>query len=291
MKKTGFILGAAVATMMTACSPSAPKAEINNEVDSISYAIGVIEAGQLRDRIIQDLEVDSTALSYFTEGFIKGAMQEENKAELLKAIGYQIGSQVKKYQIPNTNKRLFGEDSTQSVNLDQYVAGYVSYMLSQDVKIELKEAYQYANLTAEKLYKKTMEQKYGENKKAGEEFIAKIATKEGVQKLPGGSYYEVITEGKGAVPTKEDRVVVHYEGKLINDTVFDSSYARKDPTTFGVTAVIPGWTDALLHMPVGSKWKVYIPQDQAYGERSMGRIEPYSTLVFTVELLDIEKDK
>lgn len=282
-------MSAAIATLMTACSPSAPKAEFNNEVDSLSYAIGVIEAGQIRDRLMQDLDVDSTMLKNFTEGFMQATAQDENKAELLKAIGYQVGSQVKKYQIPNTNKRLFGEDSTQSVDLNQYIAGYVAYILSQDVQMELKDAYQFANLTAEKLYKQSMEKKYGENKKAGETFMAEIAKKEGVQKLPGGSYYEVITEGKGAIPTKEDRVLVHYEGKLINDTIFDSSYSRKDPTSFVVTSVIPGWTDALTHMPVGSKWKVYIPQEQGYADRSMGRIEPYSALVFTVELLEIQK--
>ena len=82
---------------------------------------------------------------------------------------------------------------------------------------------------------------------------------------------------------------VHYEGRLINDTIFDSSYKRNQPTTFRANMVIPGWTNALTHMPVGSKWKVYIPQDQAYADREMGQIKPFSCLIFTIDLLEIEK--
>ena len=102
--------------------------------------------------------------------------------------------------------------------------------------------------------------------------------------------YEVIEEGKGEIPADTIRVKVNYEGRLINDTIFDSSLQRNEPMTFRCNQVIPGWTEALTHMPVGSKWKVYIPQDQAYGSREAGgKIKPFSTLVFEIELLSIEK--
>ena len=100
---------------------------------------------------------------------------------------------------------------------------------------------------------------------------------------------EVIKEGNGEIPADTSRVEVNYEGKLINDTVFDSSYERKSPATFRCNQVIPGWTEALTHMPVGSTWMVYIPQDQAYAEREAGQIKPFSALKFKIELLSIKK--
>ena len=105
----------------------------------------------------------------------------------------------------------------------------------------------------------------------------------------GDDNYEVIKEGNGEIPADTSRVEVNYEGKLINDTVFDSSYERKSPATFRCNQVIPGWTEALTHMPVGSTWMVYIPQDQAYAEREAGQIKPFSALKFKIELLSIKK--
>ncbi len=119
--------------------------------------------------------------------------------------------------------------------------------------------------------------------------MADIAKKPGIKALENGVYYEVITEGKGEIPTDTSRVKVNYEGTLLNDSVFDSTYKRGEPTTFRCNQVIPGWTNALTHMPVGSTWMVYIPQDQAYAEREAGQIKPFSCLKFKIELLGIEK--
>jgi len=113
--------------------------------------------------------------------------------------------------------------------------------------------------------------------------------KEGVVTLPSGLQYKVITAGKGKVATKSDNVTVKYEGKMIDGTVFDSSYKRNpDTTTFRPDQVIKGWTEALCLMPEGSKWELYIPQELAYGERQAGKIKPYSTLIFTVEVVSVE---
>ena len=110
----------------------------------------------------------------------------------------------------------------------------------------------------------------------------------GVITLPSGLQYEVITEGKGAKPKATDRVKCHYEGQLINGQVFDSSVKRGEPAVFGVNQVIPGWVEALQLMPEGSKWKLYIPSDLAYGAQGAGEmIPPHSTLVFEVELLEV----
>jgi FKBP-type peptidyl-prolyl cis-trans isomerase FklB len=127
---------------------------------------------------------------------------------------------------------------------------------------------------------------FGPNKEAGEKFLAANAKKEGVKTLPSGVQYKVIKEGTGAIPTDTSLVKVHYEGRLVNDTIFDSSYKRGEPATFRANQVIKGWTEALCHMPEGSIWEVYIPQELAYGERQQNKIDPFSALIFKIELID-----
>jgi FKBP-type peptidyl-prolyl cis-trans isomerase len=128
-----------------------------------------------------------------------------------------------------------------------------------------------------------------ENKAAGEAFLAENAKKSGIQTTPSGLQYEILKAGNGPIPIETDRITVHYHGTLIDGTVFDSSVNRGQPATFGVTQVIAGWIEALQMMPVGSKWKVYVPSDLAYGESGNGRtILPNSVLIFEMELLGIE---
>lgn len=126
-----------------------------------------------------------------------------------------------------------------------------------------------------------------ENLKIGNEFLAKNKMREGVVETASGLQYEVLNSGEGAKPLASDKVKVHYHGTLIDGTVFDSSVERGSPATFGVTQVIKGWVEALQMMPVGSKWKLFIPADLAYGPRGQGKIGPNSTLIFDVELLEI----
>ncbi|MEP7258614.1 MAG: FKBP-type peptidyl-prolyl cis-trans isomerase [Flavitalea sp.] len=128
------------------------------------------------------------------------------------------------------------------------------------------------------------------SKKEGEAFLADNKTKPGVITLPSGLQYQVIKEGTGAKPSPTDKVKVHYEGSLIGGKIFDSSIQRGEPIELNVNGVIPGWTEALQLMPVGSKWKLFIPSDLGYGDNGAGAdIKPGSTLIFDVELLDIVK--
>ncbi|CBL47172.1 FKBP-type peptidyl-prolyl cis-trans isomerases 1, homolog to macrophage infectivity potentiator MIP of Legionella species [gamma proteobacterium HdN1] len=135
------------------------------------------------------------------------------------------------------------------------------------------------------------EQLAKDNKAKGEAFLADNAKRKGVVKLPDGLQYEVLKSGKGATPKADDKVKVHYHGTLVDGTVFDSSVQRGEPVTFGVNQVIKGWTEVLQKMKVGDKWKVFIPSDLAYGERSVSEaIGPNETLVFEIELLDVNPE-
>lgn len=137
-------------------------------------------------------------------------------------------------------------------------------------------------------FTKLQSEKFDNNLKAGQEFLEMNKKRAGVVTLPSGLQYEIMKEGNGAVPKATDQVKCHYHGTLINGTVFDSSVQRGEPATFGVNQVIQGWVEALQLMPVGSKWKLFIPSGLAYGTSGAGQsIEPNSALIFEVEVLDI----
>ena len=132
-------------------------------------------------------------------------------------------------------------------------------------------------------------QQIKDNKTVGREFMEQNAKNDSVVQTTSGLQYMVLKEGTGAKPSAEDTVTVHYTGKLLDGTVFDSSVERGEPASFPLNKVIAGWTEGVQLMPVGSKFRFYIPQNLGYGERAAGSIPPYSTLIFEVELLDIEK--
>lgn len=154
---------------------------------------------------------------------------------------------------------------------------------------ELRYSPEEANQIIQKFLQAESEKQFGANKEAGEAFLAENAKKDGVKTTASGLQYEVITEGEGGNAGAQDNVTVHYHGTLIDGTVFDSSIDRGQPASFGVHQVIPGWTEALQLMNKGSKYRLYIPQDLAYGANPHpgGAIQPYMALIFDVELIDI----
>ena len=155
---------------------------------------------------------------------------------------------------------------------------------SKEPAISAQEAQQVLN----DYFNKLQDEKFGANKKAGEDFLAANKLRKEVTTLPSGLQYEILKKGDGKTPQITDQVKCHYHGTLIDGTVFDSSVERGTPATFGVNQVIQGWVEALQLMPVGSKWRLYIPSDLAYGERGAGeKIGPNSALIFDVEILDI----
>lgn len=186
----------------------------------------------------------------------------------------------------------YGENLSTEFNIDILTAAMKEQYGndSAELLISLKDAEVLVNDYARAQYEAKANNEAQENLATGQAFLQANSTKEGVVTLPSGLQYKVITEGTGAKPGLEDKVSCHYTGRLIDGKVFDSSVQRGTPAEFGVTQVIPGWTEALQLMPVGSKWELYIPANLAYGERgSQGAIPPNATLIFELEILDIVK--
>ena len=272
---------AIAAATLASCSGNAPKASLKNEVDTLSYAIGVAQSQGLNEYISQRLGVDTAYMAEFVQGVIDGANAGDDKKKTAYFAGIQIGQQIQGQMVPGINANIFSNDSTKNVSLDNILAGFISAILKKDMKMTVEEADSTANAIAANI-------KYGDRKVKNEEYLAENAKKDSVVTLPSGVQYKILKEGSGAQPVDSNQVVVNYEGKLIDGTVFDSSYQRNQPATFGVNQVIAGWQEALKLMPVGSVWEIYIPQEQGYGTRDMGNIPPYSTLIFKVELLEIK---
>jgi len=195
------------------------------------------------------------------------------------SIGYDVGKSFH-IQAVEVNPAVFGQGFR-----DAFLENETPLTEAQMKDISLSYQMEHRNKQAElNRVKATV------NKKAGEEFLAENAEKEGVQTTESGLQYKILIEGDGSKPTDTDKVKVHYTGKLLDDTVFDSSVERGEPAVFGVKQVIRGWSEALQLMPVGSKWELYIPSNLAYGERGPNpKIGPNSTLIFEVELLSIEE--
>lgn len=184
---------------------------------------------------------------------------------------------------------------SQNVTLDpaQVQKGFAAVMSNASQLLDNNTCQTVVNSFMMKNQEKAMAEeakKYEPIKLEGEKFLAENKKRSGVVTTASGLQYEIVKAGDGPKPTANDKVKTHYHGTLIDGTVFDSSVSRGEPVTFPVGGVIPGWVEALQLMPVGSKWKLYIPQNLAYGQRGAGeKIKPYTALVFEVELISIEK--
>lgn len=276
-------------TLMNVLRESSDSADLTAQIDTFAYAIGLARTQGLKEYAIYRLGVDT---AYYANGFANGVKDGfklgENAKKNAFVAGIQIGQQVSNQIIPGVSQEVFGS-ADELINEKFFLAGFLAGVTGKGLLMQPMEAQQVAMTLIEEVKSERLDQQFGANKAQGVAFLDSIAGTEGVVKTESGLCYKVITEGKGAIPTNTDKVKVHYRGTLIDGTEFDSSYNRNEPTTFRANQVIAGWTEALTMMPVGSKWMLYIPQELAYGSRDMGTIKPFSTLVFEVELLEIEK--
>ena len=280
--------GATAQKKVSKKAAAAPKVTIVSSSDSLSYAAGMAVTNGLDAYLKQQFGVDSTGMDMFLRGFKEAVSSQNDKNFKAYAAGISIAQQLTERMLPSMKADF--TDTPDSINQQLAIEGFMASLQKNTSVMTNKQAEDLFNAkrAANKAVKE--EKLYGANRKAGEDFLAENAKKEGVVTLPSGLQYKVLTKGTGEKPQATDRVQVHYEGRLVDGTVFDASKKHGDkPLTFAANQVIKGWTEALCLMPVGSKWELYIPYQLAYGERDMGTIKPYSALIFTVELLGIEK--
>ena len=295
MKKYLFLLMVVLTVSATAATPKkkASKKKANvAKVDTIdvkrfSYLMGRINTEGLKPYLVQQKGVDTTYMAQFIDGFNQDEMTTADKQAKARIAGMEIREDVMKRVLPNLSKQV--DESGCIMDRELFVKGFVEGLMGTPSNISKDSVISLIQKNMEYYTATAMEKKYGQNRIDGENFLKANLKKDSVQHTASGLQYKVITMGTGDKPTKDQKVKVNYEGRLINGTVFDSSYKRKQPATFGVGQVIKGWTEALQMMPVGSKWELYIPQELAYGAKEQGKIPPFSCLIFTVELLDIVK--
>ncbi len=292
MKKLNIFFAVALMTafIFTSCDSNKVKLPtLKNQIDSLNYAFGVANGNGIKQYYLAADSANADSLKIKIASLLQGlndglnSKVDETHPELTE-LGKNIGSALK----DQTKSGLMG-DSTLKVDIDIIKQGLINGLKGSKVQMKPEEAQMYLQSTMQKLQEQKMQRQFGANKTAGEQFLATNKSKAGVITTASGLQYEIIKKGNGPLPTDASRVKVHYHGTLIDGTTFDSSVDRGEPAVFGVNQVIKGWTEALKLMPVGSKYKLYIPQELAYGGQDQGTIKPFSTLIFDVELLSIEQ--
>lgn len=258
-------------------------AALTTAADSLSYAAGVVRTDGLLPFIKQQYGVDTAYMADFVKGYKDIISLENTEKAKAYAAGQQIALMVKQRMLPFLKDEF--KTRPGSIGDEMFHLGFTSTLL-KDLRLMPDST---AKAYFDAAFKQTIAERDAANRKAGEDFLAANKAKPGVKTTASGLQYKVIKEGTGATPKVTDDVTVKYEGRLIDGTVFDSSYKRPGETaTFKPEQVIKGWTEALTMMPVGSKWELYIPQELAYGARQTGTIKPYSALIFTVEVVSIK---
>ncbi|MBO4905446.1 MAG: FKBP-type peptidyl-prolyl cis-trans isomerase [Bacteroidaceae bacterium] len=297
MKKIVLALASVMMLCVVACDNAGKAPKLENEADSLSYALGLANGGSMRMRYAMMGELDTTNIEGFLKGLQEGLSEANDTTKKDYYAGLQLGLQFGRNltadQLEEFSRQLFGADSTQNINGKLIVAGILTAVKGgENAFMQPDKAGEYVQQKFDSLQSARQAEAEAEQqryKKENEDYMAQLANNPDLQVLDSAIYYQVLTEGTGAIPADTSRVKVKYEGRLIDGTIFDSTNEDDQPRSFQANQVIDGWTTVLTHMPVGSKWKVYIPWDKAYGQYGNGSvIKPYSTLVFTIELIEIE---
>ncbi|HKK60793.1 MAG TPA: FKBP-type peptidyl-prolyl cis-trans isomerase [Salinivirga sp.] len=328
MKLTQIIAILAISAVFFACNnQNASKSEMKTQKDSTSYALGALQAEGFLDQMEKFQVLKHIDTKWFLKGaedYTSGekamdfssvqmtlsnvirkiqadsayAMPEASTGEEMQNVsdsfGYALGAQL----VEGINRTLVQMKATADIDSSFVMTG-INDVMTDSSQIDQKTGTDLLNKMVQKARAAQMEaqqqqesanaEQYADNKKAGEDFLEENKQRPEVKVTESGLQYEVLKKGTGASPAATDQVKVHYHGTLIDGTVFDSSVERGEPITFGLNQVIPGWTEGVQLMKEGAKYKFYIPQELAYGGADKGKIKPYSTLIFEVELLEVVK--
>ena len=248
--------------------------------DSFSYAMGVAQSASLRQYLLMREGVDSAYLNDAVCGLMAKYNEEAVKGKVAYAAGLKIGQMNATNVIPSLNKMATGKADSAYIDRDLFVKGLGQGVLKQPTSISEEQAL--AIIERQTAYIRQRDSI------ANADFLSKNKRVPGVITSKSGLQYKILKEGTGATPSDTSQVEVNYEGRLIDGTVFDSSYKRGQSATFGCNQVIKGWTEALTMMKEGDVWELYIPYNLAYGERGNQSIPPYATLIFKVELIKVK---
>lgn len=286
MKKLTIAAVATTALIFASCNKNGTKATLNDEIDTIAYEYGIAQGSGLKDYAKTTLQIDSTYFNDFLRGVKDGASKTASKSDDAYRKGCEIGSQVKQ-MAEGLTQEIYKEDSTKSVNVLNILAGVIDGFTGKSA-MSADSAFADFQKKIQVIIDTNLKKQYATEIANNKKFLSENKKKEGVVTLPSGLQYKVLIPGSDERPADSVSIKCHYEGKLIDGSKFDSSYDNGEPMVLNNlkdNAAIPGFMEALRLMTYGSKWEVYIPEDLAYGPRDMGKIKPFSTLIFTIELL------
>ena len=287
MKK--FLFLAALVLMCAASCDRKPTATLKTDADTLTYKIGMLNSQGMKMYLQNQLEMDTTYMAEFCRGLIASVRGADDPKTHAYNTGIIIGQNFGPRFVEALSLQMFGGDSTTQIDINTLLAGLLD-ALEGNEKFDITEARRNISTDMRKVAASHLETTYGKNREAGEKFLAENATKEGVQTTESGLQYKILEQGTGPVPVDSQVVYVIYEGKTIDGNIFDSSYKNSEgrPTELRLRQLVAGFREALLLMPVGSKWEIYIPQELAYGEQeaAAGQIKPFSALIFELELVD-----
>ena len=287
MKRASILMAIITMIGLGSCTTFSRKTKLKTDIDTISFYVGMARANDINNYLVFQSGIDTAYMDAFYKGFKEGA-KRFSPEDVAYYEGMHIAQMISNQWVESMNQDLFMGDSGRTVNRFAMLSGsyYGLKNLDEESSIQIQT---HAQVLLERLKDEYRKEKYADLIAAGEKILADNSKKPEIHTTESGLQYKIITEGTGAIPNDRDIVKVNYRGTLADGTEFDSSYKNNEPASLYVGGVVRGWTEALMKMPVGSKWELYIPSNLGYGITGQPpTIPPYATLIFEVELLDIQ---